>query len=96
LSSATSALAISTDRGSGSGAEGTDVMPAPSRWDRVRLDPMRLAGRLPDTRAEPIGELSSCEEPPVRALADRTPAVGALLTGPLPKRGSAGVPHTSQ
>jgi hypothetical protein len=89
-------LAISTDRGSGTGAEGTDVMPAPSRWDRVRVEPMRLLGLVPETRAEPIGELGSREEPPVGPLADRTPAVATLPTGPPPERGSAGVPQTLQ
>ena len=46
LSSATSGSAMMTERGSGTGADGTEVMPAPRRWDWVRVEPRRRVGRV--------------------------------------------------
>jgi hypothetical protein len=68
LSSDTSGLARISERGSGTGAAGTDVMPAPSRCDLVRVVPRRRVGREPPARAEPIGSLDRRDELLVRVL----------------------------
>ena len=82
-----------TERGSGTGADGIDVIPAPSRWDAVREDPMRRVGRVAPARAEPIAVLDSRAEPPVRPEA--APPNAEVATEPV-GRGAAGAPHTSQ
>ena len=55
FSSATSAFLRTTLRGSGTGAAGTEVMPAPRCWVRVRFVTNRRVGRVPPARAEPSG-----------------------------------------
>ena len=62
LSSGTSGLAMSTDCGSGTGADGTVVMPAPRCWIREVALTRRRVGRLRPARAEPMGELDSLVE----------------------------------
>jgi hypothetical protein len=57
-----------TSRGSGTGAGGTDVSPAPSRCEWVLVEPSRRVGRVAPARAEPIGELDSREALLVRVL----------------------------
>jgi hypothetical protein len=86
------------ERGSGTGAGGTDVMPAPSCRARVRVEPSRLVGRVAPARAEPMGELDSREALLVRVLPVRAvrllgvePLTAGLLAGV-----SAGVPQTLQ
>jgi hypothetical protein len=55
-------LAITTDRGSGTGADGTVVMPAPRCWIRLVAVTKRRVGRVRPARADPIGELDSLVE----------------------------------
>jgi hypothetical protein len=76
-----------TERGSGTGAGGTDVMPAPRRCDVVRVEPSRRVGRVEPARAEPIGELDSRAALLVRVLPLRTlgPLVGAGASTGLPQ-----------
>ena len=62
FSSGTSGLAITTDWGSGTGADGTVVMPAPRCWIRAVARTSRRVGRLRPARAEPMGELDSLVE----------------------------------
>jgi len=91
LSSDTSGLAMITERGSGTGAAGTDVMPAPRRCVLVRVEPRRRVGRVPCARAEPIGALDSREELLVRVLPERDAGTLAASDGAL-----AGEPQTLQ
>jgi hypothetical protein len=79
-----------TERGSGTGAGGTDVMPAPRRCELVRVEPRRRVGRLDPARAEPMGELESREALLVRVLPLR--ALGRLVAA----GASAGLPQTLQ
>jgi hypothetical protein len=59
FSSATSGLAMTTDAGSGTGADGTVVIPAPWCWMRAVPLTSRRVGRLSPARAEPMGLLES-------------------------------------
>src|SRR6478609_10635655 len=101
LSSGTCGLASTTDFGSGTGADGTVVMPAPRCWMRLLAATSRRVGRLDTLRAEPIGVLASFEEiPDARTLVECSPAAG----WPLPLTGVVGAvtgrasaaPHTLQ
>src|SRR5262249_38099333 len=82
FSSGTSGFASTTERGSGTGSDGTVVMRAPRCCMRLLDARMRRVGRLaPEIRAEPIGVVDNLVEmPEPRTLADVSPA-GAL---PLP------------
>ena len=62
FSSATSGLAMTTDCGSGTGADGTVVIPAPRCWIRLSRSTRRRVGRLRPARAEPMGVLDSLVE----------------------------------
>jgi hypothetical protein len=68
-----------TERGSGTGAGGMDVIPAPSRNDRVCEVPRLRVGRVaPPPRAEPIGALDRRDELLVRVLPVRVLGVAPL------------------
>jgi hypothetical protein len=75
-----------TERGSGTGADGIDVMPAPSRCDVVRVVARRRVGRVEPARAEPIGELDSRDALLVRVLPVRALPVRVLPVRVLPVR----------
>src|SRR5262245_61894349 len=68
LSSGTSGLAMTDERGSGTGADGTVVMPAPRCCVRALDATRRRVGRLVPARAEPIGVDDNFVEIPVRTL----------------------------
>jgi hypothetical protein len=83
-----------TERGSGTGAGGMDVIPAPSRDERVCAVPRLRVGRVPPPRADPIGALDRRDELLVRVLPVRamgTEALGAALGS-----ATAGAPQTLQ
>src|SRR5438093_13465570 len=97
FSSGTSGLAMTTDCGSGTGADGTVVMPAPRCWIRAVALTSRRVGRLRPARAEPIGVLDNLVdrvgcfswlgvEAPLAPSAPVTPTAAA----------SAGIPQTLQ
>jgi len=85
-----------TERGSGTGAGGTDVMPAPRRCELVRVEPRRRVGRVAPARADPMGELDSraallVRVVPLRGLGPLV-ALGALVA----VGASTGLPQTLQ
>jgi hypothetical protein len=83
-------------RGSCTGAGGTDVMPAPSRCEWVRVEPRRRVGRVAPARAEPMGELDSRDELLVRVLPLRVVRpLGVASTG-VSVGAAAGLPQTLQ
>jgi len=85
--------AMITERGSGTGAGGMDVIPAPSRDVRVCVVLRLRVGRVPPRRADPIGALNRRDELLVRVLPVRglgVEALGALVSA------AAGAPHTLQ
>jgi hypothetical protein len=82
-----------TERGSGTGAGGMDVIPAPSRDVRVCVVLRLRVGRVDPRRADPIGALNRRDELLVRVLPVRglgVEALGALVSA------AAGAPHTLQ
>src|SRR6478609_1719798 len=91
LSSGTSGLAMSTDCGSGTGADGTVVMPAPRCWIRDVALTSRRVGRLRPARAEPMGELDSLVESACFLPLGVPVGVDTAVTG-----AEAGIPHTLQ
>jgi hypothetical protein len=64
FSSATDGSVSTTDAGSGTGAAGTVVIPAPRCCAADRVDNNRRVGRDP-ARAEPMGDVESREDTPV-------------------------------
>ena len=104
--SSTSATAITADRGSVIGVEGTVVSPAPSRGARVREAPAkRRVDVLLPLRAEPMGALASRYDAavatvppvrPVRLLGALASAFAALALCRDADCAIDGAPHTSQ
>jgi hypothetical protein len=83
-----------TERGSGTGAGGMDVIPAPSRDVRVCVVLRLRVGRVPPLRADPIGALDRRDELLVRVLPVRGLGVEAL--GAALGSAAAGAPQTLQ
>jgi hypothetical protein len=77
LSSETSGFLSTTLRGSGTGAAGTEVIPAPRCWVRVRALPNRRVGWLP-VRAEPSGVEPSRVDTALRLVPARAGPLGPL------------------
>src|SRR6478735_3300824 len=95
LSSGTSGLAITIDFGSGTGTDGTVVMPAPRCWMRAVALTRRRVGRLSPARAEPMGELDNLVETVGCFVAPGTP-VGPDTADAATGLASAGMPQTLQ
>src|SRR5436309_6177940 len=97
FSSGTSGLASTTDRGSGTGADGTVVMPAPRCWVSAVDATRRRVGRVVPLRAEPIGVLDNFSEMPVtRALVEARELPDAPDGGSPVAWGCAGAPQMLQ
>ncbi len=84
---------MTTDCGSGTGADGTVVMPAPRCWIRAVALTRRRVGRLRPARAEPMGELDSLVE---SAGCFVPPGVPLGVEAPVAAAASAGIPQTLQ
>ena len=67
------------ERGSGTGAAGTVVIPAPRCWVRLLEGTRRRVGRVEPVRAEPIGVLDSRIDTPVRVATVLVVVVDGVL-----------------